>query len=146
MTRNRRRSWITEFWIDYSSKFNQKALKDFRIAKAFSIKTKLSQDVLKRNDVVDLLRWVSRIADSSSERSETSDDQNFHRTSISIVEYRAEDVIDLQEVVDESRKLIDLVEDWRQNELQMTCCESLSADLIVKIFRSTKVFDKLLVQ
>ena len=39
-------------------------------------------------------------------------------------------MIDLQEIIDESRKLNDLVEDWRQNELQLTCCESLFADLI----------------
>ena len=38
-------------------------------------------------------------------------------------------MIDLQEIVDESRKLNDLVEDWRQNELQLTCCKSFSADL-----------------
>ena len=56
-------------------------------------------------------------------------------------------MIDLQKVVNESCKLNDFVknvENWRQNELQMICCENLFADLRLaeKAFRITRTVDR----
>ena len=50
-------------------------------------------------------------------------------------------MIDLQKIVNESRKLNDFVENWRQNELQMICCENFFVDSYNKQKKSFSQID-----
>ena len=118
-TKHWRRREIVRSWTDYEFKFNQKALIDFRLSKTFCIDSKLIQNVLKWNNVVNSLKWMNSVVSSNSKRFEAFDNENLNRTSINVVKQWVERMISLQKFVYRSRKLNNLIENESQNVDEM---------------------------